>query len=92
VAGLPVLAEKIVSQVRAGEVSAREAEKLAGFLVLENAGEAKRGLATPTYYRRKRELRELGLVHTDEFFDSVEVHIEKVLGRLRPRRLRHSLS
>lgn len=81
VAGLPVLAEKIVSQVRAGEVSAMEAEKLAGFLVLENAGEAKRRLKRATYYRRKNELWELGLVLADEFYDPVEVHLEKVLER-----------
>lgn len=80
-AGLPLLAEKIVSQMRAGEVSAREAEKLTGFLVLENAGVAKSGLARPTYYRRKSELRELGLVLADEFYDPVEVNVEQVLER-----------
>lgn len=75
------MAEKIVSQVRAGEVSAMEAEKLAGFLVLESAGESKRGLKRATYFRRKSELRELGLVLADEFYDPVEVHLEKVLER-----------
>jgi hypothetical protein len=81
VAGLPVLAEKIVSQMRDGEVSAREAEKLAGFLVLENAGVAKRGLSKATYYRRTSERCELGLVLADEFYDPVEVHLEDVLER-----------
>jgi hypothetical protein len=81
VAGLPVLAEKIISQVRNGEVSVLEAEKLTGFLVLESAGEAKRGLSKATYYRRESELRELGLVLADEFYDPVEVHLEQVLER-----------
>jgi hypothetical protein len=80
VAGLPVIAEELRTRVESGEMTIRAAERAGGFLLLEMAG-VSGSLAQATRYRRKRELRELGLVLADEFYEPVQVHLAEVLER-----------
>jgi hypothetical protein len=81
VAGLPALTETLMERVRNGEMTIKEAERVGGFLVLESSGEAKERYSRAVYYRRRRELREMGLVVADEFYEPVEVRLADVLER-----------
>jgi hypothetical protein len=45
-----------------------------GFMALHQAG-CRRGLPGRTLRRRRRELRELGFVLADDFFEAVEVNL-----------------
>jgi hypothetical protein len=76
VAGPLVLADRLVELVDQGEVSARQAEQLAGYVVLQ-----KRGVraSRATTYRRRSRLRELGLVVADGCLEEVEVDLHEVL-------------
>jgi hypothetical protein len=76
VASLPVLANEVAARVVSGELRVTQAERLVGFAACEVAG-----LPYPrrTYYRRKAELREQGLVVADAFFEPVEVDLGAVL-------------
>jgi len=76
VASLPVLSERIRAQLRAGEITHAQAERMIGFLHLDTAGES---YERRTWYRRRRELRERGLVVADGFFEPVEVDVAAVL-------------
>jgi len=69
-ATLPVLAEHLRERVRDGKMTAREAERLGGFLLV--GGE---GYSRPTRWRRRRELREHGLVLADPLTDPIEVDL-----------------
>jgi hypothetical protein len=73
VASLPVLTRKLHEQLIEGEITARQAEILAGYLVMGGAGLPRR-----TKYRRNAELRELGLVVADAFYEPVEVNLGEV--------------
>lgn len=76
VAGPLVIADRIVELVEEGEISARQAEQLAGYVVLQ-----KRGVraSRATTYRRRAHLRELGLVVADGCLEDVEVDLHEVL-------------
>ncbi len=78
VAGHVVLADKLAELVDGGELTARQAEGLAGYLVL-----AKRGVTVSraSTYRRRAKLRELGLVVADGALEEVEVDLHQVLDR-----------
>jgi len=76
VASLPVLAKAVADKVGAGEVGLAHAERLVGFLACESAG---LHYARRTYYRRKAQLREHGLVMADAFFEPLEVDLGAVL-------------
>jgi hypothetical protein len=67
--------------VSSGDITIKEVERVGGFLVLELSGEAKERYSRAVYYRRRRELREMGLVLADEFYEPVEVRLEEVLER-----------
>lgn len=73
-ASLPVVAKAIADEVRYGYRPAREAERLAGALVLLHGG-AGEGYPRATYYRRRAELREAGFVVVDDFMEPVEVDL-----------------
>jgi hypothetical protein len=78
VGGPMVVVERLWDAVDAGEITARQAEKLAGHAVMS----ARR--ATPlhsryTEWRRRRELQELGLVLGDGLLEEVEVNVHDVL-------------
>jgi hypothetical protein len=79
VAGITVLAEQLHAAVQAGELSARNAELLAGFLVLETRGLSVAPLSTG--YRRRADLRRLGLVLGDGVGDEVEVDLHEAIER-----------
>jgi len=73
VASLPVLTRKLQEQLIEGEISASQAQRLAGFLVMNGAGLSRRST-----YRYRAELRERGLVVADAFFEPVEVNLGEV--------------
>ena len=62
VAKLPELAERLAQLVGEGAMTPERAERVLGFLGLEAVGLARHQLSRRTYYRRRAELRELGLV------------------------------
>lgn len=74
-ATLPVLAERMTQLVRDGAMTVREAERLAGSLLLH--GEDL--LPERTRRRRRRELRHHGLVLADAFADPLEVDVGEAL-------------
>ena len=74
-ASLPVLARHVASRVADGEITVNQAERLIGFVACECAGLP---YARRTYYRRRAELREQGLVLADSFFEPVEVDLASV--------------
>jgi hypothetical protein len=76
VAGTMVLADRLAEMVGAGELSAKQAETLAGFLVLSRSG-VKQSRATG--YRRKSALRDLGLVVAEGAIEEVQIDLHEVL-------------
>lgn len=77
VAGPIVLAEKLAGLVRGGEVSPSQAETLAGHLLLSVVGLP--GQSPSTRQRRRRALRDHGLVVADGVLQEVEVNLHDVL-------------
>lgn len=73
-ASFPVVAQALADEVKYGYRSAREAERMAGALVLLNGG-AHDGYARATLYRRRAELREAGFVVVPDFMEAVEVNL-----------------
>jgi len=73
VASLPVLTRKLQEQLIEGEISPAKAERLAGYLVMGGGG-----MSRSSNLRRRAELRELGLVEADAFFEPVEVNLGEV--------------
>jgi hypothetical protein len=88
---LPVVARKLRDRLDAGEITRRQLDRAAGSLLVELAapkqvpgrkpGAKVHGLGRASYYNRRRELRELGLVIADEFYEPVEVDLGAVLER-----------
>jgi hypothetical protein len=76
VASLPVLTNTLAGQLASGDLTRAQAERMIGFVHLESAGAP---CERRTWYRRRRELRELGLVVADGFFEPVEVDVAAVL-------------
>ena len=76
VASLPVLSERVAAQLGSGEITRSQAERMVGFLHLETAGAP---CERRTWYRRRRELRNRGLVVADGFFERVDVDVASVL-------------
>ena len=80
VAGPVVLADKLLAAIEAGELSAEQAEKLAGHMLLcVAAGRRGAGLARATRYRRERLMNDLGLVVADGCLEEVEVNLHDVM-------------
>ena len=77
-ATLPVVAQALADEARYGFRDVREAERLAGALVLLSggAGEAYR---RSTYFNRRAELREAGFVVVDDLVEAVEVNLGDVV-------------
>ncbi len=76
VAGALVLADRIAELVEEGEITGRQAELLAGYVVLQKRGVR---LTRSTTYNRRKQLRELGLVVADGCLEEVEVDLHEVL-------------
>jgi hypothetical protein len=70
---VPVLSRELAERVNTGEMTSREGERLMGYVVLESAG-AKR-YPRSTQKRRRRELRDRGLVVADDFYEPVAVDL-----------------
>jgi hypothetical protein len=77
-ASFPVIAQALADEVKYGYREVREAERLAGALVLLSGG-AGEGYARRTMYRRRAELREAGYVIADSYLEPVEVDLGEVL-------------
>lgn len=76
-ATLPVLAEELRRRVADGEVAYRQAERLMGYLALQNSDAIR--LSQPTSWRRRKELRELGLVLVNPMEDPIDVDLGAAL-------------
>ena len=76
VATLPVLTNRLASRLASEEITRSQAERMIGFLHLEAAGAS---CERRTWYRRRRELRDHGLVVADSFFEPVEVDMASIL-------------
>jgi sirohydrochlorin ferrochelatase len=79
-ASFPVVAQALADEVKYGYRDAREAERLAGALVLLGGG-ARDGYSRATYYRRRSELRAAGYVVVEDFMEPVEVDLGGELER-----------
>jgi hypothetical protein len=87
------LADKLYEAASEGQITARQCESLCGYLLLSSRREGSRivldvgrmerdrGLSPKTVQRRRRELRELGLVLSDGLtvLQEVEVDLHEVL-------------
>jgi hypothetical protein len=78
---VPVLSRELAERVTIGEMTAREAERLAGHLVLEGAGV--KGYPRSTLKRRRRELRDRGLVVADGFYEPIEIDLGEIFDAAR---------
>lgn len=77
-ATFPVVAQALADEARYGYRDMREAERLAGALVMLSGGAAE-GYSRPTFYRRKAELRDAGFVVVDDLVEAVEVNLGDVV-------------
>jgi hypothetical protein len=77
VASIPVLSREIAERFDRGDLTYREAERLAGYLVLDAGGI--KGGSRWTAQRRRRELRDHGLVLADDYFEAVSVDLAPIL-------------
>lgn len=77
VASLPVIASKVHDRVLAGDMTLRQAERLVGYMAMNQTGA--RAYPRRTMFRRRRELRDVGLVLADDFFEPVEVNLGETL-------------
>ncbi len=82
VAGPMVLAEKLHEAIEAGEITARQAEQVAGHLLMQAAGRPMPGISRASRYRRRAAARRLGLVLADGVMQEVEVSLQDVLEEL----------
>ncbi|HEX5307816.1 MAG TPA: hypothetical protein VFW38_01920 [Solirubrobacteraceae bacterium] len=71
-----IVSDKLAELVREGELTARQAELLAGHVVLSKLGVTQRRSTT---YNRRKTLRDLGLVVADGCLQEVEVDLHSVL-------------
>jgi hypothetical protein len=79
VAGLPIIANTVIERLRRGEISAAQCERALGYLMTERAGVAEERYSRASLYRRRAEVRELGLVLADDFMEPVSVDISAVI-------------
>jgi hypothetical protein len=79
-ASFPVIAQALADEVRYGYRSTREAERLAGSLVLLTGG-AGEAYKRSTFYNRRAELREAGFVVVDDLAEVVEVDLGEVVDQ-----------
>ncbi len=76
VGGVLVIHDRLADLVEEGEIPARQAEQLAGFVALQKRGVAQK---RSTVYNRRKRLRELGLVAAEGCLEEVEVDLHEVL-------------
>lgn len=77
-ASFPVVAQAIADEARYGYRDVREAERLAGALVLLTGG-ASDAYKRSTFYNRRAELRDAGYVVVDDLVEAVEVDLGDVV-------------
>lgn len=77
-ASFPVIAQALADEARYGFREVREAERLAGSLVLLTGG-ASDAYKRSTFYSRRAELRDAGFVVVDDLAEAVEVNLGDVL-------------
>lgn len=74
---LPVMQRELAEQVVAGDIAYREAERLLGYVTMMETGVGASSVRTTE--RRRRELRDRGLVVADDFFEPVSVNLGETL-------------
>lgn len=79
-ATFPVIAQALADEARYGFRDVREAERLAGSLVLLSGG-AGDAYKRSTFYNRRAELREAGYVVVDDLIEAVEVDLGVVVDQ-----------
>jgi len=79
-ATFPVLAQTLADEARYGYRDTREAERLAGALVLLSGG-AGEAYSRATFYRRRAELRDAGFVVVDDSAEVASVNLGEVVGQ-----------
>jgi hypothetical protein len=77
VASLPVLTETIADQVESGMLATPKAARLLGYVAMRSSVRDRFAVRTARRYRA--ELRDMGLVLADGFYESVEVDLSAVL-------------
>jgi hypothetical protein len=77
-ATFPVIAQALADEARYGYRDVREAERLAGSLVLLTGG-AGDAYKRSTFYNRRAELREAGYVVVDDLLEAVEINLGDVV-------------
>lgn len=77
-ASIPVIGQALADEARYGYRDWKEAERLAGSLILL-AGGAGEAYGRSTFYARRRELREAGFVIADTWMEPVEVDLGAVV-------------
>lgn len=77
-AGIPVIAQALADEARYGYRDWKEAERLAGSLILL-AGGAGEAYARSTFYSRRSALRDAGYVLADSWLEPVEVDLGEVV-------------
>lgn len=82
VAGPIVLAERLREAVEAGDVTQAQAERLAGFLLMQAVRGDRISHSRSTQWRREADCRALGLVLGDGLLQEVEVDLHEVLEQL----------
>jgi hypothetical protein len=80
VGGPTVLARELVEAVEGGEITYAQAERMAGYLTLDRAGQPR--MPARTRRRRRGEARKLGLVLADGVLEEVEVDLHDVLDQV----------
>lgn len=79
VVGALAVPARLQKRVDSGEMTEAQADRVVGFLVREAQG-LTRGHSERTAYRRRAELRALGLVAADGVLDEIEVDLSSVLA------------
>lgn len=80
VGGPIVLAEKLAKAVEAGDITATQAERIAGHMVMDLVHRSSGArVSKATRNRRRRQARELGLVLGDGVLQEVEVDLHEVM-------------
>jgi hypothetical protein len=73
VASLPVLSGELAERVNNDEITRGQANRLIGYLVMQQSGA--RSMPARTERRIRRELRDQGLVLADDFFEPLDVDL-----------------
>jgi hypothetical protein len=81
VVGFPLLVELMQRRFRDGELTAREYERVVGFLAAEATGLAETSYPRSTFYKRRAEMRGLGIAVGPGLLEPTKVDVREVLDQ-----------